>query len=192
MNRAKHPRQARLRHARAPDPWAVQGGPASLRGRRGLFRVLARGSFLFGGEFSKTPTMISALSLPNFCLSPPKCPRFIQFSRFSYTKPQVMGLSESLDSFDIKGRFRGVISARILVRGSFEIRKPVGRAREALLTRWQPPLKRPFLSPVRLNRRRTCDFYASGTSPFRALATLRAAAVIVRSSTFTVTSAYFS
>lgn len=41
-------------------------------------------------------------------------------------------------------------------------------------------------------RRRTCDFYASGTSPFRALATLRAAAVIVRSSTFTVTSAYFS
>lgn len=36
--------------------------------------------------------------------------------RFSYTKPQVMGLSESLDSFDIKGRFvdisltRGFIS----------------------------------------------------------------------------------
>lgn len=49
-----------------------------------------------------------------------------------------------------------------------------------------------FLSPVRLNRCRTCDFYASGTSPFKALATLRAAAVIVRSSTFTVTSAYFS
>ena len=105
MNRAKHPRQARLRHARAPDPWAVQGGPASLRGRRGLFRVLARGSFLFGGEFSKTPTMISALSLPNFYLSLPKCPRFIQFSRFSYTKPQVMGLLESLDSFDIKHRY---------------------------------------------------------------------------------------
>ena len=117
VNRAKHPRQARLRHARAPDPWAVQGGPASLRGRRGLFRVLARGSFLFGGEFSKTPTMISALSLPNFYLSLPKCPRsnfylslpkcprFIQFSRFSYTKPQVMGLLESLDSFDIKCRY---------------------------------------------------------------------------------------
>ena len=105
MNRAKHPRQARLRHARAPDSWAVQGGPASLRGRRGLFRVLARGSFLFGGEFSKTPTMISALSLPNFCLSPPKCPRFMQFSRFSYTKPQVRGLLESLDSIDIKGRY---------------------------------------------------------------------------------------
>ena len=59
-------------------------------------------------------------------------------------------------------------------------------------SRRENPLKRPFLSPVRLNRRRTCDFYASGTSPFRALATLRAAAVIVRSSTFTVTSAYFS
>ena len=58
--------------------------------------------------------------------------------------------------------------------------------------REDPPLKRPFLSPARLNRCRTCDFYASGTSPFRALATLRAAAVIVRSSTFTVTSAYFS
>lgn len=58
--------------------------------------------------------------------------------------------------------------------------------------RREDPLKRPFLSPVRLNRCRTCDFYASGTSPFRALATLRAAAVIVRSSTFTVTSAYFS
>ena len=74
-------------------------------GRRGLFRVLARGSFLFGGEFSKTPTMISALSLPNFCLSPQKCPRFMQFSRFSYTKPQVMGLLESLDSFDKNRRY---------------------------------------------------------------------------------------
>lgn len=59
-------------------------------------------------------------------------------------------------------------------------------------SRREDPLKRPFLSPVRLNRCRTCDFYASGTSPFKALATLRAAAVIVRSSTFTVTSAYFS
>lgn len=59
-------------------------------------------------------------------------------------------------------------------------------------SRREDPLKRPFLSPVRLNRCHTCDFYASGTSPFRALATLRAAAVIVRSSTFTVTSAYFS
>ena len=40
----------------------------------------------------------------------------MQFSRFSYTKPQVMGLLESLDSFDIISRFvdialnRGFIS----------------------------------------------------------------------------------
>lgn len=36
----------------------------------------------------------------------------MQFSRFSYTKPQVMGLLESLDSIDIKGRFRGVAPSR--------------------------------------------------------------------------------
>ncbi len=72
----------------------------------------ARGSFLFGGEFSKTPTMISALLLPNFCLSPQKCPRFIQFSRFSYAKPQVMGLLESLDSFDRNRRFVDIALTR--------------------------------------------------------------------------------
>ena len=67
---------------------------------------MARGAlFLFWGEFSKNPTAVSCLTLPIFYLSPPKCPRFMQFSRFSYTKPQVMGLLESLDSFDIISRY---------------------------------------------------------------------------------------
>lgn len=36
----------------------------------------------------------------------------MQFSRFSYTKPQVMGLSESLDSFDIISRFVDIALTR--------------------------------------------------------------------------------
>lgn len=36
----------------------------------------------------------------------------MRIMRFSYTKPQVMGLSESLDSFDINRRFVDIALTR--------------------------------------------------------------------------------
>lgn len=66
MNRAKHPRQARLRHARAPDPWAVQGGPASLRSSAGLFFVC--------GRVFENPTAVSALTFAYLLPKSPEMP----------------------------------------------------------------------------------------------------------------------